>query len=127
MEIIKIAGIGVIAGVVCTYMSESRKEYSLYIALGAGVLIMSMAVRYLSPMISLLNTLTADGLFSDMQIKTAVKIILTAYIAQFAADICEDAGQKSLASHIETAAKFIIIYISMPVLLSLFNYLTGVI
>jgi len=48
-----------------------------------------------------------------------LKIIAIAYIAEFGAQICTDAGESAIASKIELAGKVLILITSMPVLYGL--------
>ena len=47
------------------------------------------------------------------------KIIGIAYVAQFAADLCTDAGESSLASRAVLAGKIFIVFYGMPIVVGL--------
>ena len=127
MEIIKICLVAVIACIICLYMqSTNNKEYALYISLISGLIILSFSFNYISAILDIVKSITDRVNFSSEQLKTTLEIIITSYIAQFASDICVDANQKSLSTKIDIAAKFIILYLSLPIIITFFNYLNSI-
>ena len=53
-------------------------------------------------------------------IQSQLKTMGIAYVTQFAAELCRDSGQSSIASKIELGGKVIIVTLSMPLL---YNFL----
>ncbi|EGL16712.1 stage III sporulation protein AD [Paenibacillus sp. HGF7] len=49
-------------------------------------------------------------------LKTILKIIGIAYIAEFGAQIVRDAGQESIASKIELSGKILIMVMAIPII-----------
>jgi len=60
---------------------------------------------------------------SLLYMETILKIIGVAYIAEFGAQICRDAGEGAIASKVEFAAKVIVIVLAIPVIAAVFDYL----
>ena len=60
-------------------------------------------------------------------IEIVLKIIGISYICQFAADICKDAGEASIAGKIELGGKIIIISLSMPIIYNLLDLVNHII
>ncbi|MNJ03061.1 Stage III sporulation protein AC/AD protein family protein [compost metagenome] len=52
----------------------------------------------------------------SIYLKTVLKIIGIAYIAEFGAQIVRDAGQESIASKIELAGKVLILVLAIPII-----------
>lgn len=126
MDILKISLVAIIACIINIYFQSSdNKEYSLYIALTGGLLILTFSFNYIRSIFGIISTLADRANLQSEQIKSTFKIISTAYIAQFASDICRDANQTSLASKVDIAAKFIILYLSLPIIISFFNLLSS--
>ena len=48
-----------------------------------------------------------------------LKVIGTAYLAQFAADLCRDAGESAVAGKVELAGRVLILALCLPVLMSI--------
>ena len=45
-----------------------------------------------------------------------LKVLAVAYITDFTAQLCRDAGEASIGSKVELAGKIIIFYLAMPIL-----------
>ena len=45
-----------------------------------------------------------------------IKVLAVAYVTDFTAQLCRDAGEGAIGSKVELAGKVIIFYLSMPVL-----------
>jgi stage III sporulation protein AD len=56
-----------------------------------------------------------------MYFTSVLKITGIAYISEFGAEICRDAGEGAIASKIEMAGKVIIIALAIPVITSLID------
>ena len=52
-----------------------------------------------------------------LQVKVIFKVIGIAYIAQFAADACRDAGEGAIASKVELAGRVLIVATAMPAMI----------
>lgn len=52
----------------------------------------------------------------DVFLRTVLKIIGVAYIAEFGAQIVRDTGQESIASKIELGGKILILFMAIPII-----------
>ena len=118
-EIIKIIGIGLIALVIVVILKQYRPEYTIYISIIAGVLILFLAMEKLSGIISLLKSISDKTYINKQFLGILLKITGIAIITEFAVSICTDAGEKAIASKIEIGSKVIIIAMSIPIVSSL--------
>ena len=119
MEIVKILGIGLISVCLIIIMKQYKPEFTIYISLIAGILILAFTFNKLSGIISLLqnygNKLSVNGKFIVLLIKITGIAILT----EFAVSICKDSGETAIASKIDFGGKIMIIAISIPIFSSL--------
>ncbi len=120
----------VLFGICGMFLIMAVKKYSadyavvLSVAVGAGILLSS--IEYLSPVVSYVSEYSSALSVSSFDTTTLFKAIAYGYISQFAADVCRDAGESSLANKIETSAKMIIASLSIPALVKLFEYLGNI-
>ena len=56
-----------------------------------------------------------------------LRVIGIAYVAQFGAELCRDAGESAVASKIEFAGKIIIMTLSMPIMYKLLEVVNKII
>jgi stage III sporulation protein AD len=52
------------------------------------------------------------------------KVVGVAYITEFSAQLCSDAGENALAQKVELGGKLVIIAIASPIILHLVNVIT---
>lgn len=118
-EIIKIIGIGLIALVIVVILKQYRPEYTIYVSIIAGVLILFLAMEKLYGIINLLQSISDKTYINKQFLGILLKITGIAIITEFAVSICTDAGEKAIASKIEIGSKVIIIAMSIPIISSL--------
>lgn len=118
-EIIKIIGIGLISLVIIIILKQYRPEYTIYVSIVAGVLILFLSMEKLSGIINLLQAISDKTYINKQFLGILLKITGIAIVTEFAVSICSDAGEKAIASKIEIGSKVIIIAMSIPIISSL--------
>ena len=119
MEIIKIIGIGIIALIIIIIIKQYRPEFSVYISLIAGSLILILVLDKISGIINLLTNLASKASVNNEFIFLLIKITGIAVLTEFAVSVCRDAGESAIASKIDIGGKVMIIAISIPIISSL--------
>ncbi|MDR2520286.1 MAG: stage III sporulation protein AD [Eubacteriaceae bacterium] len=127
MDILKYVAAALTVVVITVYFRKANEDYAVYISIAAGIIILASSLSYLMPVISVIREYSAKSEITSMQLTSVLKIIATAYLAQFASDICKDANNASLSSKIEIAGRFMIAYFSLPIVLTLFEYIATLI
>ncbi len=115
MEILNIVGIALVVTVLAVLLREVRPEFALLLALGFGVLIFILVLSKMGTMINLFRELTHKAEVDELYLVTLLKILGIAYIAEFGAQICRDAGEGTIASKVEMAGKILILLLALPI------------
>ena len=118
-DVIKIIGIGLLALIIIVILKQYKPEFSIYVSMIAGVLILVLAIQKLTGIINLLQSLANKTYINKSFLSILLKITGIAFITEFAVSICSDAGEKAIASKIEIGSKVIIIAMSIPIITSL--------
>ncbi|PZT56366.1 stage III sporulation protein AD [Paenibacillus silvae] len=116
MEIIQVVGLALIATVLILVIKEQKPMFAFLIAAAAGVVIFMLLIGKIGAVIEVLKRLAEHSGMESIYLKTVLKIIGIAYIAEFGAQIVRDAGQESIASKIELAGKVLIIVLAIPII-----------
>ncbi|WP_059052362.1 stage III sporulation protein AD [Paenibacillus senegalimassiliensis] len=116
MEIIQIVGLGLIATVLILVIKETKPLFAFLIATSTGILIFLYLIGKIGGIIEVLEDLADKSGVEMIYLKTLLKIIGIAYIAEFGAQIVRDAGQESIASKIEMAGKVFIMVLAIPII-----------
>lgn len=116
MEIIQIVGLGLMATVLILVIKEQQPVFAFLIAVSTGILIFLFLAGKIGGIIEVLEDLAEKSGVQMIYLKTILKIIGIAYIAEFGAQIVRDAGQESIASKIEMAGKVLIMVLAIPII-----------
>ncbi len=127
MDIFKVVGIGLAAAALAVFVKDWKPELSIGISLAAASVIFLMAIPYMKAITDMLKDLSGQLGLENRYITLVLKITGIAYIAQFGAELCRDAGESSTASKIEFAGKVIIMALSMPVIYKMLEIVNDII
>ncbi len=127
MEIFQIVAIGLVATILSVLIKNEKPEIGLYISLVAGVIIFLFIATKLQSVIEILSQLANKINIDSIYLSTILKIVGIAYIAEFEAQICKDAGEGVMASKIEFAGKILIMVMAVPILVSLMDLIINMV
>jgi len=119
MDIAQIVAAGLISVILIIAMRKQNAEFALLISIMASIIIFFMIMPLLGQAVGLLEDIAGMMDANVQYIGLILKIIAIAYIAEFGAQICADAGETAIASKIELGGKVLILITSMPVLYAL--------
>ena len=121
MEILQIVGISIVAVIMIVILRIQKPEIAIQVSIITGVVIFILLASKLSAVVEMLESYAAKVNIDSVYFTSVLKIIGIAYIAEFGAEVCRDAGESSVASKIELAGKVIIIVIAIPIVTSLMD------
>lgn len=127
MEVVKIVGIAIFAVIMIIILKSYRPEMALILSIVTGIGIMLYAIYKMAPVVYVLNDLVNKSGINTKFLMIIIKVIGIAYIVEFGKNICVDAGQTSIATKLEMAGKVIIVVLTIPLISSLVNVLTGLV
>ncbi len=127
MEIFQIVAIAIVATVLSVLIKHQKPEIGIYISLVTGIVVFIFVVAKLQSVIEILNQLANKINIDDIYLSTILKIVGIAYIAEFGAQVCKDAGEGVIASKIEFAGKVLIMVMAVPILVSLMDLIINMV
>lgn len=119
MEIVQVVGLGLIAVLLVLILREYRPEMAMQVSLIAGVVIMLLVVNRIAGAVNVITETAVAAGINLVYLQTLLRVIGIAYLAEFGAQICRDAGEGSIASRVELAAKVIILVMAVPVIVEI--------
>lgn len=120
---LQIASIGLICAVLSLAVRSYRPEFSVYISIACGLLLFVTVLTQLESVMSYVSQLFNRAGSARVYFPVLLKVLGIAYITDFAAQVCRDAGENGIASKVEMAGKILIFYVSLPVFTSLIKML----
>ena len=127
MDIFQIVAIGIVGGILAVMLKKDNPTFAVMVSLAVTILIFIMLMSPLAGLIALITNLTGHFASGQQYILIVVQIIGIAYVAEFGSQICEDAGEKSIASKVELAGKVLIMGIAAPLIISLVEQVIAII
>jgi len=123
MDIVQVVGFALIATVLAVVLRQEKPELALGVAVAAGVVIFLSFVGKIGVVITVLNGMASRAGLNMVYTDTILKIVGIAYLADFGAQICRDAGEGALATKVEFAAKVLILLLALPIIVGLLDLL----
>ncbi|MBO8128485.1 MAG: stage III sporulation protein AD [Peptococcaceae bacterium] len=123
MEILQYVGFAFIATVIALILRQQKPEIALLLSVVAGVVIFLAVLDKIDAVINVLTDLASRANVNVIYLGAILKIIGIAYIADFGAQICRDAGEGALGAKIEFAAKILIMVLAVPIVMAVLDTL----
>ena len=115
----KIAVLGLTGALMGLLMKEMNSQFSIYISMISCMLIFFYAVSRLGFLGETLENIQGAIHMEDSYLKIILKMIGVTYLADFAANLCRDAGYSAIAGQVEFFGKISLLTLSLPVLTAL--------
>lgn len=121
MQLLQIVGIGIVAAVIIIVLRVQKPEIAVLASIVTGIVIFMLLASKLSAVIDLLQSYANKADIKPVYFNTILKITGIAYITEFGAEVCKDAGESSIASKVELAGRVTIIILAVPIITSLLD------
>ena len=121
MDIIKVGILGVAAVLLAIPLRKDKQEYSMFISMAVCICIFIYIITKVEIVLEFIQKLEGLVAIDTAYIGLVIKMVGITYAAEFAVNVCKDAGFGALAGQIETFAKMSILVVSLPVLLALID------
>lgn len=126
MEIVKIIGVGLVALILIIILKQYKPEFTIYVSIIAGAIILLMVMDKLYSIINLLSNISQKTGIGNEFLKIILKITGIAILTEFAVSICKDSGESAIANKIDLGGKIIIISISIPIITALLELVINI-
>lgn len=118
MDIVKIAVLGIAGVLIALPLKKEKSEYSTFIAITVCICIFVYLLTKVEVILDFVRQLDSMLPVDGRYIGMLIKMIGITYVAEFASNICKDAGYGAIAGQIEVFAKISILLVSVPVLMA---------
>jgi len=122
---IQAAMIGIVGVFLALQVKHSKPEFAIYLSIATSVFLLFLAAGKLEVVVESIKLIQDSISVQTAYIQALLKIIGITYIAEFAADICKDAGYATIAGQIGVFSKLSILAVSMPIVTALLDTIQG--
>jgi len=126
VDIARVIGIALATTFAVLILKPTKPEIAALVAVAGGLLVILMFVESLSAIMdNLANLVQRTGIRSEL-FSALIRIIGIGYLTEFAANICDEAGNTSMAKKVTLAGKVLILILAMPIINNLIEIIMGV-
>lgn len=116
MDILKIILISLLAVSLILIVKQIRPEMAMLVSLTTVTIIFIFCIDKIGQVIELLTRLTQSSGMPMEFLSIMLKIIGIAYLTEFGASICKDAGESAIAAKIQFAGKCVIMLLGINII-----------
>lgn len=116
LEIIQIVGLGLLVTILALILKDQKPMFAFLLTAAAALFIFIFLADKIAAVIQVIERLAMETNVNMVYLKTILKIIGVAYIAELGAQIVRDSGFSSIASKIELAGKVLILVMAVPII-----------
>lgn len=125
MDMFQITALGIIAAIMVTIIRSWKPELAIPVAATSGIVILISISGQLKYLINAINDISIKTGITSANVAILLKITGVAYLTEFASGICRDSGESSIAGKIELAGRTSILYLALPIALTLLQTITS--
>lgn len=118
---IQAAMIGIVGVFLALQVKHSKPEFAVYLSIATSLFLLFLAAGKLEIVVESVKRIQDSISIQTAYIQALLKIIGITYIAEFASDICKDAGYSTIAGQIGIFSKLSILAVSMPIVTALLD------
>ncbi len=128
MEIfIKAAVICLISAILASSIKKENPAMALLIAVASGCLALYFVLDVVGSITEFLEDVASSAGVSTAVLSVLIRSIGVAIMAKLASDICKDSGMTTASTGAELAGSVAILYISLPIMRTVFQMIKGLI
>ena len=125
--ILKIIVICIVTAILSQVIKMFSPSFVPIIALTVGLVVISILYKNISQVTGIVGDITKNIIGFSECIKITLKTVAISVVCEFSSQLCEDMGEKYLASKIDFAGKIIIVCLTIPELINIINTVTDLI
>jgi stage III sporulation protein AD len=112
------------AALVCAHLKKRWPELALGIAIAAGLAVLAAFVPDIASMVSAMRTLAQSSGMDTGYTGVMLRACGISLVAEFAAQICRDAGESALSGRILLCARLALLAMAAPIVTDILSRLS---
>lgn len=125
MEIFRIAAIALVTAFCVMLLRDVKSELAVAVGIAGGVIVLLSVINYFTDIFAVIASIAKRAGLAVSVVTLLFKVIAVGYITEFSSSLIDDLGMSSLADKVTLAGKLIIVGVSLPVVVKLFEFIAG--
>jgi len=117
MEIFQFTLLALAAVFMSLVLKQVSRELAVVLVIVTSLGMLIALLGHIAQIVRLVEDIARRADVGTLHLNTLLRIMGVAYVAEFGAQICKDAGEGSLSAKVELAGKLIILGLSIPLVL----------
>lgn len=113
---LRLAGFVLTAALAAFVLRPIHQQAGSAVALAAGAMLLFSALEYLAPVVTALQSLSEKAGLESGTVQALLRLIALAYLTEFAAQACQDAGESGLAAKAGFCGKMLLLAQTLPLI-----------
>ncbi|MEN6326249.1 MAG: stage III sporulation protein AD [Syntrophomonas sp.] len=126
MEIPQVVGLALLTTILLLILRQEKPVMAVILSIVFSIVIFIFMMGKMASIIEVMQELTHRAQINYFFMATILKIMGVAYLGEFAAAICQDAGEQAVARKVEFAAKIIIAVLALPIMIAILESLMDI-
>jgi stage III sporulation protein AD len=123
VEIAQIVGLALVTTVLLLILRQEKPVMAVMLSIVFSAVIFILMMEKITAILDVMKELVNRAGINYFFLATVLKILGVAYLGEFAAAICSDAGEQAVARKVEFASKIIIAVLALPIIAAIIESL----
>lgn len=123
MDIAQIVGLALITTILLLILRQEKPVMAVVLSIVFSIIIFTLMMGKMASIVNVMKELSRRAEINYFFLATILKILGVAYLGEFAAAICNDAGEQAVAKKVEFASKIIIAVLALPIMIAILESL----
>ena len=123
MEIAQIVGLALVTTILLLILRQDKPVLAVLLSIVLSIIIFTLMMGKMASILNVMRELTRRAEVNYFFFATILKILGVAYLGEFAAAICQDAGEQAVAKKVEFASKIVIAVLALPIMIAILESL----
>lgn len=123
MDLFQISIIALCGVITAALLREYKPSIALFIVIATVLILFGFILYQLTSVFDFLGTIYDQVSYGKAFFPILLKVLAVAYLSDFVAQICKDAGEAAIGGKVELAGKIMIFYLAIPVMMSVLETL----
>lgn len=123
MEIAQLVGLALVTTVLLVILRQEKPVMAMLLSIVFSIVIFVLMIGKITAVVNIMKELVSRAGINYFFLTTVLKILGVAYLGEFAAAICSDAGEQAVARKVEFASKIIIAVLALPIIVAIIESL----
>lgn len=125
MEIVRVVGLAILGVVLLALVRRTKPEIGVVLGIACGTIILLTAVARTGELLALIRDLAVKAGVDAGYTLLLLRVIAIAFVTEFGAQVCRDAGEEAVARAVEITGKIMVLIVAIPVVKAVLEVLAS--